>query len=154
MEDFTGANVNKITMLRQSDIFIGETTKVVGTVNVPASLADGDVLKIGTLLHSADGGLTWNVKPVDFAGSADTNEEVYFNGKVYKSTTDGNNNSPDSLTDWDDLGKWDANGVLYNNITSTQKTTVVVTGSVKQKYLTGFDEFLRATLFNNKLFAK
>ncbi len=154
MKNVTGANVTNITKFRQSDVFIGENSKVVGTVNVPTSLVEGDVLKIGTLLQSSDGGVTWDVKPTDFDTSANTDQEVYFKGKVYKSTADGNTNSPDTLTDWEDLGKWNANGVLYNDITSTQKTTVVVTGSVKQKYLTGFDEFLRATLFDNKLFAK
>lgn len=154
MKDLIGANAVNITKIRQSDVFIGENSKVVGTVNIPTSLAEGEALKIGTLLHTADGGLTWNVKPADFNASANTDQEVYFKGKVFKSTADGNTNSPDSLTEWEDLGKWNANGVLFNDITSTQKTTVVVTGSVKQKYLSGFDEFLRATLFDNKLFAK
>lgn len=153
MRNLTGANVANITKIKQSDVFLANTVKVVGTVDV-GILEEGNALKIGTLLHSSDGGLTWNIKPADFNTSANVNQEVYFNGKVYKSTADDNTNIPDTLTEWEDLGKWNANGVLYNDITSTQKTTVVVLGSVRQKYLIGFDEFLRATLFNNKLFAK
>lgn len=155
MKQVTGANVNNITKIRQSDVFLGESTKVVGTVNVPANLQEGDALKIGTLLHSSDGGDTWNTRPALFDGTAEQDEVVYFEGHTYKSTAaDANTNLPSTGTDWDDLGEWNANGVLYNDITSTTRTTVVVTSSLKEKYLTDYDANLKATLFNNKLFVK
>ncbi|WP_320034801.1 hypothetical protein [Halarcobacter sp.] len=153
MKQYTGANVANITKIRQSDVFIGNTITVVGTVTVP-TLADGEALKLGTLLRSLDGGLTWDVKPATFDTSADTDDIVYYEGKTYKSTADGNANLPSTLADWENLGDWDANGILYNDITTTSKTTVVVTASAKGKYLQGFDEFLRPIMFKNKLFVK
>lgn len=154
MKNLKGANITDITKISQGDVFLGENTKVVGTVNVPANLPDGDLVKIGTLLHSKDGGDTWNTRPALFDGNTDTNEVVYYEGHTYKSTTDGNTNLPTTGTDWDDLGAWDSNGVLYNNISETIRTTVVVTSSLKEKNLTDYDNHLKSTLFKNKLFVK
>jgi len=78
---------------------------------------------------------------------------VYFEGHIYKSLVADNETAPNE-GDWNDLGAWDANGVLYNDLTESKKTTVVVTGSVKENYLHGSDEFLVATLFKNKIIAK
>jgi hypothetical protein len=151
---FKGTNVEKITKVKQSDIFLQVDQTVVGTVNVPTA-DDFEVLPMGTLLHSDDGGITWDslTTPIYVAGVHALDTEVYHEGHIYKSTAADNETVP-GAGDWDDLGVWDANGVLYIDITETRKTTVVVTGALKAKYLGGYDEFLRKQLFQNKLLIK
>lgn len=155
MSNLVGKNITNITKIRQSDVFLGESTKVVGTVNIPENLKEGDALTIGTLLHTSDGGDSWHTRPPLFEGTAIQDEEVYYQGHIYKSTAaEENTNLPTTGTDWEDLGEWDVNGVLYNDITSTTKTTVIVTGSLKEKYLTDYDANLKSKMFKNKLFVK
>lgn len=153
---FTGQNVQNITKVKRGDIFIDVAQTVVGTVTVPQTIVDAeDALPLGTLLTSTDGGQTWNplTTPLFEVGSYKANAEVYYKGHIYKSTKAANDSIPD-VADWDDLGAWNANGVLYNDLSESKKTTVVVTGSVKENYLKGCDEFLRVTLFTNKIIAK
>ncbi|WP_294962581.1 hypothetical protein [Sulfurimonas sp.] len=156
MSKFTGANVRDITKIKNSDVFIKVDLTVVGMVSVPQSIIDnGDALPLGTLLSSRDGGLTWTslTAPIYETGVYVADKEVYHEGHIFKSTVADNSTVP-GVGDWDDLGVWDSNGVLYNDLTESKKTTIVVTGSVKEKYLHGSDEFLRTTLFKNKIIAK
>ena len=153
----TGANVQNITKRRQGEVFRNVHQTVVGTVNVPENLAEGDAVKIGTLLTSTDGGVTWNTRTtpdynVDNAPFA-ADVEVYHQGHIYKSTTADNNTVP-GAGDWEDLGEWNANGILYNDITETRKTTVVTTADVVEKHLIGSDDYLKVILFKNKIMTK
>lgn len=148
---YTGNNVQNITKINQGDVFRKTLQTVVGTVTVPATVAEGEALMMGTLLRSDDGGKTWTTKPLTFDTSADADEIVYFEGHIYKCTANGNTELPNTETNWEDLGEWNPNGILYNDITESKKTAVAVTTNAKEKYLTDFDEFLRPQLFNNKL---
>lgn len=153
---FTGANVANITKVKQSDIFKNVIQTVVGTVAVPV-LAEGEALKMGTLLSSSDGGVSWSSRTTEDYDATNApfalDVEVYFEGHIFKSTAAANETVP-GAGDWEDLGAWDANGILYNDITENKKTTVVVTGDVISKQLTGLDEHLKITLFKNKLIVK
>lgn len=151
---YTGKNIANITKVKQSDIFLQVTQTVVGTVNIP-NTDNFEVLPMATLLHSDDGGVTWDslTTPTYEAGAHALGAEVYHEGHIFKSTTADNSTVP-GAGDWDDLGVWNPNGVLYIDITETRKTTVVITGALKAKYLEGYDEFLRTQLFNNKLLIK
>lgn len=157
MGEFTGANVQNVTKRRQGEVFTNVVQTVVGTVTVPANLSAGDALKMATLLTSIDGGVTW--KSLETAAfSADdapypADAEVYFKGHIYKSDVANNANEPD-VADWTDLGEWNANGVLYSDITEDKKTTVMVTGNAVAKYLIGLDDYLKVILFKNKIIAK
>ncbi len=74
-------------------------------------------------------------------------------GTILSSTDGGLTWNPfDSASD--ELATWDANGVLYNDLSESKKTTVVVTGIVKAKYLVGSDSLIQASLFKNKIIAK
>lgn len=152
---FTGQNVQNITKIKQSDVFIKVHQTVIGTVAVPANLPAGDALKMGTLLRTNDGGLTWESLTTEpyAAGTYQADEEVYHNGHIYKSLTADNVTTPNTNS-WADLGAWNPNGILYTDITETKKTTIVVTGDQKGKYLHGLDEYLKAQLFTNKLLVK
>lgn len=150
--NFKGANITDITKINQEDVFRKTSQTIVGMVTVPAAIVEaGEALKVGTLLHTSDGGKTWTTKPATFDTSADTDDIVYYEGHLYKCTADDNTELPSTTTNWEDLGAWNPNGILYNDITESKKTTVVLTSNAKEKYLTGFDEFLRTQLFNNKL---
>lgn len=157
MGGFIGANVQNVTKRRQGEVFTNVVQTVIGTVSVPSNLAIGDAVKMGTLLSSIDGGATWNtletaVFSVDDAPYA-ADAEVYFEGHIYKSDVADNSNEPD-VADWTDLGEWNVNGVLYNDITEDKKTTVVVTGDVVGKHLIGLDDYLKVILFRNKIITK
>lgn len=156
MAHFTGVSIQNVTKVKQSDVFINVQQTVVAMVTVPQTMIDVDgAMPLATLLTSTDGGVTWNPLTTTsyVAGSYDTAAEVYFEGAIYSSDVDGNLNDP-SGADWTKVRDWNANGVLYNDLTESKKTTVVVTGIVKAKYLGGNDSFLQATLFNNKIIAK
>jgi len=156
MPEFTGSNIADITKIKRSDVFTDVQQTVVGTVNIPQSIIDsGDALPLATLLTSTDGGLTWNplTTPVYIAGTYQIGDIVYHEGNIFTNDTADNTALPTDPS-WTNDGAWDANGVLYNDLTESKKTTVVVTGIVKEKYLGGSDEFLKATLFKNKIIAK
>lgn len=153
MYDYEGANANKITLVKASDVFLKVTQKVVGTVTVPV-LTDGEALKLGTLLRSDDGGETWKPRPELYeAGSFANGDTVYFEGHTFTSTADGNTNATDGA-DWTDNGKWNPNGVLYTDLFETGKAAVVVTGDMKGKHLGDYDSYLKTQLFDNKLLVK
>ncbi|NOQ31511.1 MAG: hypothetical protein GQ570_10340 [Helicobacteraceae bacterium] len=153
----TGASIANVTKVKQSDIFSDQKQTVVGVVAISAALISAEEpLKMGTLLRSTDGGKNWEALTTashDVASTYAVDDEVYFEGGLYKSTVVDNTTVPD-VGDWDYLGIWASNGVLYNDLLESKKTTVVVSGSVKQKYLHGYDEFLRVPLFDNKILVK
>ena len=154
--DFTGANVANVTIIKPSDIFLKVVQTFVGTVNVPQSIIDaGGALKAGTLLRSDDAGAIWDslTTPAWQAGSYDTDVEVYHNGHIWTSDADANIEEP-GVANWTDNGEWNPNGILYTDAVETKKTSVVLTGEAKEKYLTGIDAYLKIQLFNNKLIVK
>ena len=153
---FKGQNVANITKVKRADVFIDVFQTVVGKVNIPQSVLDVDgALSLATVLSSTDGGITWNplTTPAYESKAYSADEEVYYKGHIFKSKVVDNNTIPDE-GDWDDLGEWNANGVLYNDLTESKKTTVVVTATVKEKYLCDYDVHMKATLFKNKIIAK
>jgi hypothetical protein len=151
MSKFTGASVQDISKVLSSDVFINVQHTVIGTVSVPY-----DALPLGTLLTTTDGGATWSTLKTPTYISGNTYQDgdiVYFEGNIFTNNTADNTDAPTEST-WTKKGAWDANGVLYNNLTETKKASVVVTGTVKEKHLSGSDEFLKLTLFKNKIIAK
>jgi hypothetical protein len=155
MSTFTGKSIADITKLKQSDVFNKVDQTVVGLVSVPAGLIAGDAVPMGTLLLTSDGGKTWSTRttPDYAAGSYALDDEVYYEGHIFKSTAAANVTVP-GVGDWTDLGAWNANGILFNDLTESKNTTVVVTGTVAKKTLSGYDEFLHVVLFNNKIIVK
>lgn len=154
---FTGANVQNVTKRRQGEVFTNVMQTVVGTVAVPVTITEGDALKMGTLLTSTDGGMTWKSLETAAFSTDDApyaaNIKVYFKGHIYESDVADNTNEPD-VADWTDLGEWNANGVLYSDITEDKKTTVMITGDVVGKHLIGLDDYLKVILFKNKIITK
>lgn len=153
---FRGQNVENITKVRRSDVFTDVQQTVVGMVNIPQSILDADdALPLATVLSSNDGGATWSplTTPAYETKAYPADEEVYYKGHIFKSKVADNNTIPDE-GDWDDLGEWNANGVLYNDLTESKKTTVVVTAVVKEKYLCEYDASMKAVLFKNKIIVK
>jgi hypothetical protein len=156
MAEYTGASIKNISMVKASDVFINDLVSVVGTVNVTAlAIAKDGVLKIGTILRTLDGGENWETlsTPAYIAGVYDDEAEVYFEGHIYKSTVAANESAPQT-GDWEDLGEWGANGILKETLTETKRTSVLVLGSAKGKYLVDLDSYLKVQLFKNKLFIK
>lgn len=156
--NLTGSSVQNITKVTQSDVFTEVQQTVVGDVTVPEAMITADgAMPLGTLLTSTDGGLTWNSLTTPAYDAADAPyadaAQVYFEGHIFTSTV-ANNNTVPNAGDWTDEGAWDANGVLFNDLTESRKTTIVVTGTAKQKHLVGHDSFIQATLFKNKIIAK
>jgi len=140
------------------EVIIKKDQVVSGTVSVPVA-AEGVVagLVFGTVLTSTDGGVNWTSqeKPLWIAGAFNADAEVFHNGHTWKSLEDANSNEP--ITDdpkWQDLGAFDANGVLGENITETSKVSVVITGTVREKHLVNYDDSMRTSLFRNKIILK
>lgn len=139
--------------LKHSDVVITKALSVNATVTV---LEDA-TLDIGTLLSSNDGGVTFTTQttPVYEAGSYDMAEEVYHLGHIWESLADANTAVPGSdPVKWEDKGAWNANGVLCDYIETTSTANVLVSGVVVEHNLSGFEEALRATLFDNKIILK
>lgn len=139
--------------LKHSDVVITKALSVNATVTVP----EDATLDIGTLLSSNDGGVTFTTQttPVYEAGSYDTAEEVYHLGHIWESLADANTAVPGSdPVKWEDKGAWNANGVLCDYIETTSTANVLVSGVVVEHNLSGFEEALRATLFDNKIILK
>lgn len=155
MNNYTGASVTNISMVKASNVFVNDVVSIVGTVNVPASITAGNALQIGTILRTLDGGENWETltTPTYVAGVHADDAEVYLDGHIYKSNVPNNETAPQS-GDWEDLGEWGANGILKEPLTETKKASVLVLGSAKSKYLKNLDSHLKAQLFNNKLFTK
>ena len=139
--------------LKHSDVVITKALSVNATVTVP----EDATLDIGTLLSSNDGGVTFTTQttPAYAAGSYDTAEEVYHLGHIWESLADANTAVPGSDPEkWEDKGVWNANGVLCDYIETTSTANVLVSGVVVEHNLSGFEEALRATLFDNKIILK
>lgn len=133
------------------EVIIKKVQVVSGTVNVAVGL---EGLVFGTILTSKDGGLTWDAlaTPIYAAGSFSADEEVFHNGKTWKSLADANEVEPGTdETKWQELETFDANGVLIENITTTSAASILVTGEVRAKNLSGFDDSMRQSLFTNKI---
>lgn len=136
------------------EVIIKKDQVVSGTVSVPVG---SEGLVFGTPLTSTDGGVNWTSqeRPLWVAGEHLTDDEVFHNGHAWKSLEDANENEP--ITDdpkWQDLGEFDANGMLGENITETSKVSVVITGTAREKYLSNYDASMRTSLFRNKIILK
>ena len=133
------------------EVIIKKGQVVSGTVNVPVG---SNGLAFGTIVTSKDGGKTWDslTTPIYTAGSFDADDEVFHNGKTWKSLAADNVAEPGTdETKWQELESFDANGVLLENITETLKVAVLVTGEVREKFLLGFDASMNVSLFKNKI---
>lgn len=139
--------------LRESDVIIEKIQSVNGTVTVPVDTP----LDIGTLLTTADGGVTWTTRQEDdwIAGSYAANDIFYHLGHIWKSLVSTNTAEPGTdPTKWEDLGFWDANGVLVEGLDLTGDANVLIAGSVVELNLTGFEEALRHQLFDRNIILK
>jgi len=130
------------------EVFKKKEHVVSGNVTV-SNDQDGYVL--GTVFNTEDGGKTWVSRPPLFDTSADDGDIVYFNGRTYQSTTNENTNAPNTLTDWDDLGAWDANGILTQNAKETGRYAFLTTGEVRERHLKDYDSAMAQSLFKNKI---
>ncbi len=134
------------------EVIIKKEQVVSGTVTVPVGNTDG--LVFGTALTTANGGETWNsqTRNIYVAGTFAVDDEVFHNNHSWKSLEADNLVEPGTdETKWQDLGAFDANGILGENITGTSKVSVLVTGAVRAKYLSGFDASMKHSLFTNKI---
>lgn len=139
--------------LRESDVIISKIQSVNGTVTVPVD----ETLDIGTLLITADGGLTWTKRQeADWvAGSYATDDVFYHLGHIWVSLADANTAEPgtDPLK-WEDQGLWGTNGVLVEGLDLTGSANVLTMGSVVENNLTGFEAALLPQLFDCKIILK
>ena len=62
MTDFIGANVNDVTLVKQSDVVIKKVIATAATVNLPEGT---EALKPGQVLVSIDSGATFDVAQAD-----------------------------------------------------------------------------------------
>jgi len=139
---------------RYDDVVANSVIAVNGTVIVPVGV---ESLEIGTLLTSIDGGLTWDILQEDQweAGEFATGETVYHLGHIWESKADANTVEPGTDdTKWTDKGLWNANGVLVDRLETTGASAVLVCGTVVESNLIGFEDALRAKLFDNKIITK
>ena len=139
--------------LRESDVIITKIQSVNGTVSVPVDLT----LDVGTLLTTADGGLTWQERQEDdwAAGTYAANDIVYHQGHIWKSLAGSNTDEPTTASsNWEDQGFWNANGVLVEGLEESGDANVLIAGNVVENNLTGFDEALRQQLFNQNIILK
>lgn len=120
-----------------------------GIVNIPM---ESEGLVFGTVLTSTDGGDTWNSQERDLwvAGDYEADAEVFHNGHSWKALAD-NSVEPVDGSDWQDLGAFDANGVLGETITETSNVSVIVTGFLREKHLSAYDASMKPSLFKNKI---
>jgi len=152
----TGSSVQNITKINQSDVFIEIIQAVEKMVNVPVDLAVDGVVPVGTLLSTDDGGKTFNTltTPAHVAGTYALDDEVYYAGHIFTSGVADNTSIPLADSNWVDNGKWNANGILWEDLTESKQARVLTTGTVNKKYLSGYDEYLEVTLFDNKILTK
>lgn len=139
--------------LRHSDVVVNKVLSVNATVTVP----EDATLDIGTLLSSNDGGVTFTAQTTAAyaTGSYSEGDEVYHLGHIWESLADTNTAVPGSdPAKWEDKGAWNANGILCDYIETSGVANVLVSGVVVEQNLTGFEEALRSTLFENKIILK
>ncbi|WP_419782350.1 hypothetical protein [Malaciobacter marinus] len=133
------------------EVIIKKIQVVSGIVHIPEGLQG---LVFGTVLTSKDGGLNWFAleKPIYEGGAYGSDEEVFHNAKTYKSLVDANEIEPGTdETKWQELEVFNANGVLIENIKETNPAAILITGEVRAKYLSTFDDSMRQSLFTNKI---
>jgi hypothetical protein len=139
------------------EVIIKKDQVVSGTVAVTPATTGESGLVFGTILTSTDGGDTWTTqeKPLWVAGTYAADDEVFHEGHSWKSLEDANTDEPKADNPkWQDLGAFDANGVLVENITQTSKVAVLITGTVREKHLVNYDNSMKKSLFKNKIILK
>ncbi len=139
--------------LRESDVIIQKIQSVNGAVTV----AVDTTLDIGTLLTTADGGVTWTIRQeADWvAGSYAVDDVFYHLGHIWKSLAATNVTEPGTdPAKWEDQGFWNANGVLVEGLDLTGNANVLTAGYVVESNLTGFEEALRHQLFDRNIILK
>ncbi len=134
------------------EVIIKKDKTVSGTVHLPTGNTTG--LALGTVLTTVDGGVNWNAQERDIwaAGSFELDAEVFHEGHAWKSLEAAN--TVEAGTDeakWQDLGEFDANGILIENINAESKASVLATGDAREKYLDAYDVSMKHSLFKNKL---
>lgn len=136
------------------EVVVKKERVIYATVNVPATVAEGDEYFIGKVLCTTDGGLTFDAlaAPAWVTGSYDDADTVFHNGHIFESLVDLNTVEPgtDPLK-WQDNGVWDANGILIENIDATGMAAVLITGVAVEGKLRGYDSTMRHALFTNKI---
>lgn len=109
--NFTGKNVQDVTLKTQSDVVINKILSTNATVTLPNGT---EALEPGQIVVSIDGGITFV--------AADNDDE--------------------------------ANGVLCEALTATGEAEVLLIGTVRKKYLTGFVDAHKTHLFKNRIILK
>lgn len=136
------------------EVIVKKERVIYATVNVPVPVIEGDEYFIGKVLTTLDGGQTFNAltDPVWVAGSYSDADTVFHNGHIFESLADLNVIEPgtDPLK-WQDMGVWDANGILMENIDVTGMTSILITGVAVENKLRGYNSAMRHTLFKNKI---
>ena len=155
MEDLIGANTFDTTLLQRSDVIKISLQNVYGTVTVP----DGVEFRIGQILRTQDGGETFESMTETVWDAADPaaalDAVVYHNGHIYTSLIADNAVEPGTdPAKWQDDGAWNANGILAEHISLTQKAVVETMCTVVKRNLNGLETGMLKTLFDNKIIAK
>lgn len=136
------------------EVIVKKERVIYATVNVPATVAEGDEYFIGKVLCTTDGGVTFDAMTEDtwVTGAYSDGDVVFHAGHIFESLADDNNVEPgtDPLK-WQDNGVWDANGILIENIDATCMAPVVITGVATEGKLRGYDATMRHVLFTNKI---
>lgn len=136
------------------EVIVKKERVIYATVNVPATVTEGDEYFIGKVLRTTDGGVTFDAMTVPHwvAGEHAIDVVVYHNGHIYTSLAALNTAEPGTdATKWHDDGVWDANGILMENIDATSMAPVLITGVAVENKLRGYDSAMRHTLFKNKI---
>ncbi len=136
------------------EVIVKKERVIYATVNVPATVAEGDEYFIGKVIRTTDGGQTFDAMttPHWVAGEYAIDVVVYHNGHIYTSLAALNTAEPGTdATKWHDDGVWDANGILIENIDVTGMAAVLITGVAAEGKLRGYDATMRHALFTNKI---
>ena len=121
-----------------------------GNIHFPIGVTQ---LLFGTVLTTSNGGADWYAYPIfNTETPVNTDVKVIAGGKLWKSTAD--NNSTDPLTDdtnWENLGEYDASGILCVNMEEEGRGSVLTMGEVRGKHLIYIDDSIKHSLFKNKI---
>ena len=74
-----------------------------------------------------------------------------FSNSIHWSSVPTIINSKDDAIKWQEVEKFDANGILLENVTETGSVAVLITGEVREKYLEHYDSSMKKALFKNKI---
>lgn len=136
------------------EVIVKKERVIYATVNVPVPVIEGDEYFIGKVLTTSDGGQTFDALhvPVWVPGSYSDVNSVFHNGHIFESLADLNTAEPgtDPLK-WQDMGVWDANGILMENIDVTGMASILITGVAVENKLREYHSTMRHTLFKNKI---